>query len=64
MSEHHNAPTIGIYLAVFAALLLFTGLTVWVAFQDFGVLNNVIAIGIACIKALIVILYFMHESNI
>lgn len=61
MSEHHhNSPTIGVYLSVFVALLFFTGLTVWVAFLDLGPFNNIVALGIACFKALIVILYFMH----
>jgi cytochrome c oxidase subunit 4 len=55
-------PHIGLpqYFAVFAALMVLTALTVWVAFQDFGWLNNVIAIGIAVIKGSLVILYFMH----
>ncbi len=48
------------YFAVFAALLVLTGLTVWVAFQDFGVYNNVIALGIAVIKSTLVVLFFMH----
>jgi cytochrome c oxidase subunit 4 len=37
-----------------------TGLTVWAAFQNFGPLNIVIALGIASIKATLVVLYFMH----
>ena len=60
MTDHHHGPTIGIYLAVFASLMFFTGLTVWVAFQDLGPLNDLVAIGIACTKATIVILFFMH----
>ena len=32
----------------------------WAAFQDFGRLNIVIALGIAAIKATLVILFFMH----
>jgi cytochrome c oxidase subunit 4 len=49
-----------VYFAVFAALMIFTALTVWAAFQDFGALNTVIALGIACVKATLVVLYFMH----
>ena len=60
MSDHHNSPTIGIYLTVFMALLFFTGLTIWVAFLDLGPFNNIVALSIACFKAFIVILYFMH----
>jgi len=43
------------------ALLLGTVLTAWVAFFNFpGPLNAVVALTIACIKAGLVILYFMH----
>ena len=57
-----DQPHIGLpqYFAVFGALMILTALTVWVAFQDFGWLNNVIAIGIAVIKGTLVVLYFMH----
>ncbi len=57
-SEHH----IGLpqYFSVFGALMALTALTIWVAFQDFGWLNNVFAVGIAVIKATLVILWFMH----
>ncbi len=59
MSEKHSIG-LGTYFAVFGALMAFTALTVWVAFQDFGVFNNVIALGIAVIKATLVVLFFMH----
>lgn len=49
-----------IYFGVFAALMLLTALTVWAAFQDFGVLNTVVALAIAALKAVLVILFFMH----
>jgi cytochrome c oxidase subunit 4 len=55
----HISPT-STYLKVFFALLVLTALTVWVAFFDFGALNDVIALGIALIKATIVVLFFMH----
>ncbi|TAH37379.1 MAG: hypothetical protein EYC70_10435 [Planctomycetota bacterium] len=58
-----NAAQIRIYLAVFGALLLFTGITIWVAFHDYGPLNTPIAIGIACTKATLVVLYFMHLKD-
>ena len=35
-------------------------LTVWAAYQNFGAMNIVIALGIATIKAILVILFFMH----
>lgn len=48
------------YLAVFAALMLGTFLTVWAAGKDFGALNTVVALAIAVTKATLVILFFMH----
>ena len=49
-----------VYLAVFAALLVLTGITVWAARHDFGALNTPVAMGIAVLKAVLVILFFMH----
>jgi len=57
-----------LYYGIFAALMMLTLLTVWVAYQDvhpriWGVhiaLNPVIALAIATTKALLVVLYFMH----
>lgn len=48
------------YYAIFAALMVGTALTVWIAFQDLGALNTPVALGIAIVKATLVILYFMH----
>lgn len=56
---YHIVP-IRVYLAIFAALLIFTTLTYFAAFKDFGPLNMIIAVTIAVIKATLVILYFMH----
>ncbi len=58
MSEHIVSPKI--YIAIFAALMLGTGITVWAAFQNFHQFNIVIALVIATIKATLVVLYFMH----
>ncbi|MGE0822176.1 MAG: cytochrome C oxidase subunit IV family protein [Candidatus Binatia bacterium] len=58
-SEHAH-PTPKLYVMIFAALMVFTGLTVAVAFQDFGIFNNIIALGIAGIKTTLVVLFFMH----
>lgn len=55
----HVAPK-SLYYAVFLALLAGTALTVAVAFLDLGALNNVLMLGIAMTKALLVILFFMH----
>jgi cytochrome c oxidase subunit 4 len=47
------------YVQVFLALILFTGLTVYVASKDFGFLNTAVALGIAVTKASLVVIYFM-----
>jgi cytochrome c oxidase subunit 4 len=58
-SSSHVVP-VRIYLAVFASLLVLTGTTVGVAFIDLGIFNNFVALGIAGLKATLVILFFMH----
>jgi cytochrome c oxidase subunit 4 len=55
----HIAPT-RLYYGIFAALIVLTGITVWVALIDLGPLNTPIALTIAVGKALLVVLYFMH----
>ena len=66
--EHVVSPRI--YFAVFGALLLLTLVTVQVAAIDlgepellFGIRvpwNVVVALAIACVKAVLVVLFFMH----
>jgi cytochrome c oxidase subunit 4 len=56
---HHVVP-VKIYLAVFASLMVFTLITVAVAFVDLGAFNNVVMLGIAITKAVLVVLFFMH----
>jgi cytochrome c oxidase subunit 4 len=48
------------YFAVFFALLVGTGLTVFAATLDLGRFNAAVALGIATIKAILVALFFMH----
>ena len=55
-----HVSSIGLYVLIFVLLLAFTGITTAVAFVDLGPFNNVVAIGIAVIKATLVILFFMH----
>lgn len=59
MSSTHILP-LSLYVKVLGALLLLTALTVAVAQMDFGVFNILIAMGIATIKATLVLLFFMH----
>ena len=56
---HHVMP-LPIYFGVFAALMLGTFLTVLASQKDFGWMNTPIALGIAIVKAALVILFFMH----
>ena len=59
MSEH--IVSVRIYVLILLALLVGTAITVWAGLVDFpGPLNVIIALTIACIKATLVILYFMH----
>jgi cytochrome c oxidase subunit 4 len=60
MSEHIVSKKV--YYVIFGALMLLTGLTVWVANIDLGSekLNTVVALAIAVTKAMLVVLYFMH----
>jgi cytochrome c oxidase subunit IV len=65
-AEHHIVPPT-VYVMVYGALLLGTLLTVVAADIDMGVFNPIIALAIACTKAVIVILFFMHvkyQSNL
>ena len=48
------------YVAVFLALLALTATTTAVSFVDLGPWNTVVALGIAFIKATLVVLIFMH----
>ncbi len=57
--SHHVVP-VAAYIAVFLALIVFTGITVWAAGQDFGAYNTAVAVGIAVAKATMVVLIFMH----
>lgn len=60
-AEHHIVSPIQ-YTMVFGTLLVFTLITVGAAFVDLKWLNPVVALGIACFKAVIVILFFMHAK--
>jgi cytochrome c oxidase subunit IV len=48
------------YFTIFGLLMLGTAMTVWAAFLDLGALNTVVALAIACTKAVLVVLFFMH----
>jgi cytochrome c oxidase subunit 4 len=49
-----------VYFAVFTALIVLTATTTGVSFLDLGPWNTVVALGIAFLKAALVVLFFMH----
>ena len=60
-AEHeHHIVSPRVYLTIVLALLVGTGITVWASFIDLGPWNPVIALAIACTKAVLVVLFFMH----
>lgn len=64
MSDHdeyhvHIAP-IGLYIKVFLALFILTIVTYLVALVDLGKMSDVVAVGIALLKASLVVMFFMH----
>jgi cytochrome c oxidase subunit IV len=58
-TDHHIVPT-RVYYTIFAVLMFCTYLTVQIAFFDLGALNAIAAVTIACFKATLVVLFFMH----
>ena len=58
-AEHHIVSPAQ-YCVVFGTLLVGTAITVGAAYLNMGAFNPVVAMGIACTKAVIVILFFMH----
>src|ERR1043166_2518200 len=62
MTNHHPQHVITpvtTYVTIFVLLLIGTGLTVFVAKNDCGWMNTPIALGVALIKASLVVIYFM-----
>jgi cytochrome c oxidase subunit 4 len=57
--EHH---VVGpkTYLLILGALMVLTATTTGAAYLDMGVFNPIVALAIACLKAVLVILFFMH----
>jgi cytochrome c oxidase subunit 4 len=62
-AAHGHVTPLGLYLAVFSALMVLTAVTVGVAFVHVGQLNMLIALGIACTKATLVVWFFMHVNH-
>ena len=58
-TEHHH-PAMKTYYLVFAALIVLLLLSVGVAEVDLGRWNFAAAVGIATVKAIMILLIFMH----
>jgi cytochrome c oxidase subunit IV len=58
-AEHHIVSPM-VYLIIFGALLVCTALTIGASYLEMGPWNPVVAIAIACFKATLVVLFFMH----
>lgn len=56
--EHIVSPKV--YGVIFGTLLLLTAITVAASYVDLYAFNVVVALFIACLKAVLVILFFMH----
>lgn len=57
---HHHVSSAQMFTNVLVALLILTVVTVGVSRLDFGAANMLIAMFIACIKASLVMAFFMH----
>ncbi len=58
--HHHHIVSPVVYVIVGSSLLVLTATTVWASYQEWGVFNPIAALGIAVIKAMLVVLFFMH----
>ena len=52
--------TVREYVLVYVSLMILLGLTLGSAFLDLGALNPVLNLSIACVKAALVVMFFMH----
>jgi cytochrome c oxidase subunit 4 len=59
MAEHKH-PTPKLYAIILLCLVIGTVLTWRAAFWEMGIFNPIVALAIACTKATLVILFFMH----
>jgi cytochrome c oxidase subunit 4 len=60
MAQEHAHPTPKLYIGIILTLMSLTVATWLIAFVNLGIFNPVVALTIAVIKAVLVILFFMH----
>ncbi len=58
--EHAHIVPYKTFFSVWVALLILTGVTVWVAQYNLGPLNIWVALSIATFKSALVVAFFMH----
>lgn len=59
-NHHEHILPFSLYMKIGAALLVLTGITVWVAQYHLGEYNLIVAMIIATVKGSLVALFFMH----
>jgi cytochrome c oxidase subunit 4 len=62
-NEEHAGHSQAFSVALGVGLLILTAITVKAAFIDLGVFNPIVALLIATIKAVLVVLFFMHVKG-
>jgi cytochrome c oxidase subunit 4 len=62
-AQEHHLDSVKTYAIVFTILIVLTFVTTGVAYIDLGFFSVVVALGIACIKMLLVALWFMHVRH-
>jgi cytochrome c oxidase subunit IV len=70
MTEHNDSPeqherehhivSPKVYVVIGTTLLVLTATTVAASYIEMGIFNPIVALGIAVIKAMLVVLFFMH----
>ena len=57
---HHHVSPVAVYVGILAILLVLTIVTWQIAYVDLHPFNATVALGIALLKSIVVILFFMH----
>ncbi len=60
VSHEHHVVGPKTYVSILVLLLVMTAVTTGAAFINMGVFSPIVALAIACFKAVMVILFFMH----
>lgn len=59
-TAHGHILPVRMYVTIWAALMVFTFVTVLASFAELGIFNIIVALLIATIKGTLVVLFFMH----